>query len=60
MDSFSVITKNCVETVYTERKKQCVSRIEKLKVTCAEQWTLLKLNLYYNYLRFRSWFTTFV
>lgn len=59
MESFNIITKNCIETVYAERRRLSSTRIERLKVTCAEYWAIFKFNLFHNYLKFRSWFTLF-
>ncbi|XP_065199978.1 aarF domain-containing kinase 1 [Planococcus citri] len=56
MESFSVITKNCIETIYAERKKQCASSLSRWSVTCGQYWALFRLSMYYNYLRVYSWF----
>lgn len=55
MESFSIITKSCIKTVYAERRKHCSSTFGKFKINFAEQWALFKLSMYYSYLRVHHW-----
>ncbi|KAK7571912.1 hypothetical protein V9T40_014384 [Parthenolecanium corni] len=57
MESFAIITKNCIETIYLEKRKHCPTKLGRIGVQLAEFWALFKLNMYYKYLRIRYLFS---
>lgn len=54
MSSFLVMSRWCVRSVFNEQLKDCNSRLRRWSVMMAQQWTLLKISLYYAYLSVRS------
>lgn len=44
----------CVRSVFNEQLKECETRVRRWRLQIAQQWTLLKISLYYAYLSIRS------
>ncbi|XP_045465484.1 aarF domain-containing kinase 1 [Harmonia axyridis] len=51
MRAFKVMSECCVNSVYDQKKMNCSSNLEKLKIQLAQFWALLKLTVYYKYLQ---------
>lgn len=50
MGAFRVMSTCCVKSVYNVKYQKCENKIEKFKLSLAEFWDLIKINLYYTYL----------
>lgn len=50
MSGIMEMSKCCIHSVYGEKFKSCTNMWEKLRLSAAKQWALLKLSLYYMYL----------
>lgn len=56
MESFKPMFRCCIETVYDERRRQCINYVQRLRITLAKRWKLFTLSLYYRYLHFCSYY----
>lgn len=54
MGAFRVMSQCCVKSVYEQKIKKTISKIDKLKLSFAEFWALLKINVYYTYLNLKQ------
>lgn len=54
MGSFRVMSECCIKSVYEERIRKCMSKIDRVKLSFAEFWALLKIKLYYAYLNMKQ------
>lgn len=54
MGAFRIMSECCIKSVYEERMKKCMCRIDKLKLSFSEFWALFKINLYYAYLSLKQ------
>lgn len=54
MGAFRIMSECCIKSVYEERIKKCMCRIDKVKLSLAEFWALLKINVYYTYLSLKQ------
>ena len=50
MSAFAEMSVCCIKSVYGEKSRHCSSRWSKWMVSLQEQWSLLKIFLYYTYL----------
>ncbi|KAE8750039.1 hypothetical protein FOCC_FOCC003163 [Frankliniella occidentalis] len=50
MSSFLVMSRWCVRSVFNEQLKDCDNRIRRWCLKVAQQWTLLKISIYYAYM----------
>uniref|UniRef100_A0A023F2D9 Protein kinase domain-containing protein n=2 Tax=Triatoma infestans TaxID=30076 RepID=A0A023F2D9_TRIIF len=54
MSSFIIMSKCCIQCVYECKMNQCTSFVSRCKNTIAENWSLLKVMLYYFYLSIKT------
>lgn len=54
MGAFRVMSECCIKSVYEQRIKRSISKIDKVKLSVAEFWALLKINFYYAYLNLKQ------
>lgn len=54
MGAFRVMSVCCVKSVYQQRIKKCLNRIDRFKLSLAEFWALFKISLYYTYLNLKQ------
>lgn len=54
MSSFLVMSRWCVRSVFNEQLKDCKIKMKRWYLQAAQQWTLLKISLYYAFLSIRS------
>lgn len=54
MGAFHVMSECCVKSVYEQRMRNCVSKMEKWKLSLGEFWALFKIHVYYAYLNFKQ------
>lgn len=54
MGSFCVMSQCCVKSVYNKKYSDSQNRMEKIKISLAEFWALLKIRVYYMFLSFRQ------
>lgn len=54
MGAFRVMSECCIKSVYKERMKNCMGKIDTLKLSLAEFWALFKVHIYYTYLSIKQ------
>ncbi|KAJ8930748.1 hypothetical protein NQ314_016420 [Rhamnusium bicolor] len=60
MGAFRVMSQCCVKSVYNQKYQKCENSFEKIRISLAEFWALLKISVYYTFFKSKANFFKYV